>query len=80
MFIKHIAKVLDTHLLSIVAPQALREEKTKKSLRFLIKKEKPVPRPVTPRVEEPPEVSSCLWLQLTLSLFILHVFEMLFFN
>ncbi|XP_070771194.1 cilia- and flagella-associated protein 91 [Enoplosus armatus] len=39
--------------------KALREEEneqlTKKSLRFLVKKEKPVPRPVTPRVEEPPE-------------------------
>uniref|UniRef100_A0A7N6A4H1 Cilia- and flagella-associated protein 91 n=1 Tax=Anabas testudineus TaxID=64144 RepID=A0A7N6A4H1_ANATE len=28
---------------------------TKTSLRFLVKKEKPVPRPVTPRIEEPPE-------------------------
>ncbi|XP_044072732.1 cilia- and flagella-associated protein 91 [Siniperca chuatsi] len=39
--------------------KALREEEneqlTRKSLRFLVKKEKPVPRPVTPRVEEPPE-------------------------
>ncbi|XP_071332361.1 cilia- and flagella-associated protein 91 [Trachinotus anak] len=38
--------------------KALREENetvTTKSLRFLVKKEKPVPRPVTPRVEEPPE-------------------------
>ncbi|XP_022596614.1 cilia- and flagella-associated protein 91 isoform X2 [Seriola dumerili] len=38
--------------------KALREENdqvTKKSLRFLVKNEKPVPRPVTPRVEEPPE-------------------------
>ncbi|XP_040004302.1 cilia- and flagella-associated protein 91 isoform X2 [Xiphias gladius] len=39
--------------------KALREEEnkqvTKKSLRFLVKKEKPVPRPVTPRVEQPPE-------------------------
>nr|XP_046261134.1 cilia- and flagella-associated protein 91 [Scatophagus argus] len=39
--------------------KALREEEkkqmTEKSLRFLVKKEKPVPRPVTPRVEEPPE-------------------------
>ncbi|XP_045909862.1 cilia- and flagella-associated protein 91 isoform X2 [Micropterus dolomieu] len=39
--------------------KALREEKnkqlTRKSLRFLVKKEKPVPRPVTPRLEEPPE-------------------------
>lgn len=36
--------------------KALREEREKEeSLRFLVKKEKPVPRPVTPRVEEPPE-------------------------
>uniref|UniRef100_UPI0037E92459 cilia- and flagella-associated protein 91 n=1 Tax=Semicossyphus pulcher TaxID=241346 RepID=UPI0037E92459 len=37
--------------------KALREEnrQAKKSLRFLVKKEKPVPRPATPRVEEPPE-------------------------
>ncbi|KAM7407243.1 hypothetical protein PAMA_003122 [Pampus argenteus] len=28
---------------------------TEKSLRFLVKKEKPVPRPATPKVEEPPE-------------------------
>uniref|UniRef100_UPI003AABEBDA cilia- and flagella-associated protein 91 isoform X2 n=1 Tax=Centroberyx gerrardi TaxID=166262 RepID=UPI003AABEBDA len=39
--------------------QALREEKErvvqKKPLRFLVKKEKPVPRPFTPRVDEPPE-------------------------
>ncbi|XP_040912924.1 cilia- and flagella-associated protein 91 [Toxotes jaculatrix] len=39
--------------------KALRKEEnelaTKKPLRFLVKKEKPVPRPVTPRVEEPPE-------------------------
>ncbi|XP_068457931.1 cilia- and flagella-associated protein 91-like [Clinocottus analis] len=31
------------------------EELAKKSMRFLVKKEKPVPRTVTPRVEEPPE-------------------------
>uniref|UniRef100_A0A3Q3M553 Cilia- and flagella-associated protein 91 n=1 Tax=Mastacembelus armatus TaxID=205130 RepID=A0A3Q3M553_9TELE len=30
-------------------------ELTEKSLRFLVKKEKPVPRPVTPTLEEPPE-------------------------
>ncbi|KAK2905976.1 cilia- and flagella-associated protein 91 [Channa argus] len=39
--------------------KALREEEneqvTKKHLRFLVKKEKPVPRPPTPKVEEPPE-------------------------
>ncbi|XP_034442399.1 cilia- and flagella-associated protein 91 isoform X1 [Hippoglossus hippoglossus] len=35
--------------------KALREKKTEKPLRFLIKKEKPVPRPATPIVEEPPE-------------------------
>uniref|UniRef100_A0A3Q1IHN5 Cilia- and flagella-associated protein 91 n=1 Tax=Anabas testudineus TaxID=64144 RepID=A0A3Q1IHN5_ANATE len=38
--------------------KALREDDdqvTKTSLRFLVKKEKPVPRPVTPRIEEPPE-------------------------
>ncbi|XP_059199054.1 cilia- and flagella-associated protein 91 [Centropristis striata] len=39
--------------------KALREEEnqqvTKKSSRFLVKKEMPVPRPATPRVEEPPE-------------------------
>ncbi|XP_070832333.1 cilia- and flagella-associated protein 91 [Chaetodon trifascialis] len=39
--------------------RALRQEEnkdvTEKSLRFLVKKDKPVPRPVTPRVEEPPE-------------------------
>ncbi|XP_037646327.1 cilia- and flagella-associated protein 91 isoform X1 [Sebastes umbrosus] len=39
--------------------KALTEEENKqvaeKSLRFLVKREKPVPRPVTPRVEEPPE-------------------------
>ncbi|KAM6934028.1 cilia- and flagella-associated protein 91 [Xenentodon cancila] len=29
--------------------------KTEKSLRFLVKKEKPVPHPVTPTVEKPPE-------------------------
>lgn len=44
-----------------MAPQTLREEGnehvTKKPLRFLVKKEKSVPRPVTPRVDEPPEVS-----------------------
>lgn len=44
-----------------MAPQALREEanphEAEKPLRFLVKKEKPVPRPVTPRVDEPPEVS-----------------------
>ncbi|XP_069372167.1 cilia- and flagella-associated protein 91 [Paralichthys olivaceus] len=32
-----------------------KEQKTLKPLRFLVKKEKPVPRPVTPRVEEPAE-------------------------
>ncbi|XP_051259441.1 cilia- and flagella-associated protein 91 [Dicentrarchus labrax] len=31
------------------------EQAREKSLRFLVKKEKTVPRPVTPRVEEPPE-------------------------
>ncbi|TDH06784.1 hypothetical protein EPR50_G00117100 [Perca flavescens] len=39
--------------------KALREEAkeqvSKKSSRFLVKKEKPVPRPVSPRVGEPPE-------------------------
>ncbi|XP_049450725.1 cilia- and flagella-associated protein 91 [Epinephelus fuscoguttatus] len=35
--------------------EAEREQATKRSLRFLVKKEKPAPRPVTPRVEEPPE-------------------------
>ncbi|XP_073329946.1 cilia- and flagella-associated protein 91 isoform X2 [Pagrus major] len=37
--------------------KALREEmnEQEKSLRFLVKKEKPVPRPVSPRVEETPE-------------------------
>nr|XP_020465219.1 protein MAATS1 [Monopterus albus]XP_020465222.1 protein MAATS1 [Monopterus albus] len=39
--------------------KVLREEESKrvtnKPLCFLVKKEKPVPRPVTPRVEEPPE-------------------------
>ncbi|XP_054471005.1 cilia- and flagella-associated protein 91 [Anoplopoma fimbria] len=39
--------------------KALREEDNgqvaKKSLRFLVKREKPVPRPVSPKVEEPPE-------------------------
>uniref|UniRef100_A0A3B5B9X6 Cilia- and flagella-associated protein 91 n=1 Tax=Stegastes partitus TaxID=144197 RepID=A0A3B5B9X6_9TELE len=36
--------------------KALREEENKqKSLRFLVKKKKPVPRPVTSRVEKPPE-------------------------
>ncbi|XP_018533773.2 LOW QUALITY PROTEIN: cilia- and flagella-associated protein 91 [Lates calcarifer] len=37
--------------------KALREENEQaaRSLRFLTKKDKPVPRPVTPRVEEPPE-------------------------
>ncbi|KAM4609417.1 cilia- and flagella-associated protein 91 [Polymixia lowei] len=39
--------------------QALKEEKDevvqKKPLRFLVKMEKPVPRPPTPRVDEPPE-------------------------
>ncbi|KAM7380373.1 hypothetical protein PAMP_003675 [Pampus punctatissimus] len=39
--------------------KALKEEEnvqvTEKSLRFLVKKEKPVPRPATPKVEEPPE-------------------------
>ncbi|XP_041806115.1 cilia- and flagella-associated protein 91 [Chelmon rostratus] len=39
--------------------KALRKEEneqvTEKPLRFLVKKEKAVPRPVTPRVEEPPE-------------------------
>lgn len=38
--------------------KALREEQNEQSakkLRFLVKKEKPVPRPVTPRVEELPE-------------------------
>lgn len=55
-----------------MAPQELREEHVRKeSLRFLVKKQKPVPRPVTPRVEEPPEVSSCL----TLSSLILYVSE-----
>ncbi|XP_053299580.1 cilia- and flagella-associated protein 91 [Pleuronectes platessa] len=35
--------------------KALREKRTEKPLRFLVKKEKPVPRPTTPTVEEPPE-------------------------
>ncbi|XP_067459853.1 cilia- and flagella-associated protein 91 [Thunnus thynnus] len=38
--------------------RALRKENvqlTEKSSRFLVKKEKPVPRPATPKVEEPPE-------------------------
>lgn len=65
-----------------MAPQALREEanqhEAEKPLRFLVKKEKPVPRPVTPRVDEPPEVSLCLRLHLTLTLLKLHVVEMLF--
>uniref|UniRef100_A0A8C2ZKS6 Cilia- and flagella-associated protein 91 n=1 Tax=Cyclopterus lumpus TaxID=8103 RepID=A0A8C2ZKS6_CYCLU len=51
--------VLHTHVLRIVAPQALKEEDkeraAQKALRFLVKKEKPVTRPVTPRVEEPLE-------------------------
>ncbi|XP_056146039.1 cilia- and flagella-associated protein 91 [Lampris incognitus] len=38
---------------------AIREEKekvaVKKPLRFLVKKEEPAPRPLTPRVDEPPE-------------------------
>uniref|UniRef100_A0A671W4K8 Cilia- and flagella-associated protein 91 n=1 Tax=Sparus aurata TaxID=8175 RepID=A0A671W4K8_SPAAU len=43
--------------LPTVAPQALRKEmnEQEKPLRFLVKKEKPVPRPVSPRVEETPE-------------------------
>lgn len=46
-----------------MVPQALKRELEhveEKSLRFLVKKEKPVPRPATPTVHEPPEVSSCL--------------------
>ncbi|XP_062265145.1 cilia- and flagella-associated protein 91 [Platichthys flesus] len=35
--------------------KALREKRAEKPLRFLVKKEKPVPRPATPTVEEPPE-------------------------
>ncbi|XP_042351125.1 cilia- and flagella-associated protein 91 [Plectropomus leopardus] len=35
--------------------EAEKEKVSKKSLRFLVKREKPLPRPVTPRVEEPPE-------------------------
>ncbi|XP_026151507.1 cilia- and flagella-associated protein 91 [Mastacembelus armatus] len=33
----------------------MNQQLTEKSLRFLVKKEKPVPRPVTPTLEEPPE-------------------------
>lgn len=50
-------------VLPVVAPQALIEDKegeNQKALRVLVKKEKPAARPVTPRVEEPPEVSKCL--------------------
>lgn len=46
-----------------VTPQAVKQEiehVEEKPLRFLIKKEKPPPRPVTPTVDEPPEVSLCL--------------------
>lgn len=47
-----------------MAPQALREEVNQhvedRPLRFVVKKDKPVPRPVTPRVDEPPEVRKCL--------------------
>lgn len=57
MFIKRGAYILDTYVLPPLAPQALRDEQIKESLRFLIKKEKPAPRPTTPKVEEPPEVS-----------------------
>ncbi|XP_070694504.1 cilia- and flagella-associated protein 91 [Pempheris klunzingeri] len=35
--------------------QVLREEERERLLRFLLKRQKPAPRPVTPRVEEPPE-------------------------
>ncbi|XP_053185008.1 cilia- and flagella-associated protein 91 [Scomber japonicus] len=35
--------------------KALKDEQMEESLRFLIKKEKPVPRPATPKVEEPAE-------------------------
>lgn len=46
-----------------MVPQALKKELEhveEKPLRFLVQKEKPVPRPATPTVHEPPEVSSCL--------------------
>lgn len=43
-----------------MVPQALKKELEhveEKPLRFLVKKEKPVPRPATPTVHEPAEVS-----------------------
>lgn len=46
-----------------MVPQALKKELEhveEKPLRFLVKKEKPVPRPATPTVHQPPEVSKCL--------------------
>lgn len=43
-----------------MVPQALKKEmehEEEKPLRFLVKREKPVPRPATPTVEEPPKAS-----------------------
>lgn len=64
-----------------MVPQALKKEiehVEEKPLRFLVKKEKPVPRPATPTVHEPPEVSSCLIQDNNVdSLFIAETFVML---
>lgn len=57
MHITHVGYTPD------MVAQALKkeiEQVEEKPLRFLVKKEKPVPRPATPTVHEPPEVSSCL--------------------
>lgn len=57
-----------------MAPQALRKKKEKEEayLRYLARKQRPVPRPVTPRVEEPLEVSQRVRVAPTLTLFLLR--------
>lgn len=59
MLIMHISVeyVLGHHDIALQALKKEIEHVEDKPLRYLVKKEKPLPRPVTPTVDEPPEVS-----------------------